>query len=80
MDQLFRDHAVRQRESPLLFSTIVDLMTLVVCGVRPSINAAYLARQEEVGVAVKSVYNKVNGVKPQVSQQLAANFRPSSPR
>jgi IS4 transposase len=70
LDQLFRDHAVRQRESPLLFSTIVDLMSLVVCGVRPSINAAYQARQHEIGVAVKSVYNKINGVEPQVSQQL----------
>ena len=29
LDPLFREHAVRQRESTLLFSTIVDLMTLV---------------------------------------------------
>jgi IS4 transposase len=70
LDQLFRDHAVRQRESPLLFSTIVDLMTRVVCGVRPSLHAAYQAQPEEIGVAVKSVYNKVNGVETQVSQQL----------
>ena len=41
LDGLFAEHAERQVPSELLFSTVVKLMTLVACRVRPSINAAY---------------------------------------
>jgi hypothetical protein len=32
LNQLFHDHARQQREGELLFSTVVDLMGLVVAG------------------------------------------------
>ncbi len=70
LDDLFAEHAERQVSGELLFSTIVEMMSLVVCKVRPSIHAAYQERAEEIGVAVKSVYNKINGVETQVSQAL----------
>src|SRR2546421_9927664 len=36
VDQLFEDAAERQYTNKLLFSTIVDLMSVVVCRIRPS--------------------------------------------
>jgi hypothetical protein len=40
IDQLFEDYAERQYTRELLFSSIVELMSLVVCRLPPSINAA----------------------------------------
>lgn len=71
VDELFQQHSERQKARRLLFSTLIDLLTLVVCRVRPSLHAAYQLRCEQVGVAVKSVYNKLNKVEPQVAQALA---------
>jgi hypothetical protein len=72
IDALFADTAAQQREGELLFSTVVDLLSLTVCGVRKSVNAAYTAARERVGVSVKSVYNKLNGVETKVSRELVA--------
>jgi len=72
IDALFADTAAQQREGELLFSTVVDLLSLTVCGVRKSVNAAYTAARERVGVSVKSVYNKLNGVETKVSRDLVA--------
>ena len=41
VDGLFEDVAERQYTRKILFSSIVDLMSLVVCRIRPAINAAY---------------------------------------
>ncbi len=41
LDALFAKTAVRQRPSELLFSLVADLMGTVVCGVRPSMHAAF---------------------------------------
>ena len=70
LDELFQQHARRQKSRRLLFSTVIDLFTLVVCRVRPSMHAAYQLRCEQLGVSVKSVYNKLNKVEPQVARQL----------
>ena len=40
VDSLFAQHAQLQYTRQLLFSDVVHLMSLVVCGIRPSINAA----------------------------------------
>ena len=70
LDELFVEYAERQYQGDLLFSTIVEMMSLVVCKIRPSMHAAYQERAEEIQVSVKSVYNKINGVETQVSQAL----------
>ena len=70
MDELFRRHAHRQREDELLFSSVVDLLGLTVCGSRKSVNAAYGAARERFQVSVTSVYNKLKGTEPAVSQAL----------
>ena len=41
VDNLFARTAVRQRPSELLFSSVADLMGLVVCRIRASVHAAY---------------------------------------
>src|SRR5947209_802109 len=43
-DELFEDVAVKQFTNKILSSTIVDLMSAVVCRIRPSIHAAFQAR------------------------------------
>ena len=70
IDEIFTEHAVRQRSGELLFSTVVELMNLVVCRASPSIHAAYKQRSEPIQIAIKSIYNKLNGVETQVSRAL----------
>ena len=72
MDAIFAQAATRQKAGELLFSTCVDLMTLVVARVRKSVHAAYRAQAERVGVSVQSVYNKLAGVEPAVSERMIA--------
>jgi hypothetical protein len=51
MDRLFTKHAQVQYQQDLLFSSQVDLMSLVVCGVQKSVHAAYKARAENLSVS-----------------------------
>jgi len=70
LNELFESSAKTQYTRELLFSTVVDLMSLVVCGIRPSVHAADQASAEEIGVSVTSVYNKINGIEPNISAEL----------
>lgn len=73
LDALFRDTAERQEEKRLLFSSIVDLMGLVVARVQPSLHAAYQAVADTLPVSLTSVYNKINGTETAVSAALVAH-------
>src|SRR5438477_12175666 len=64
LDELFGRTALRQYEHELLFSTCVDLMAGVVCRTHRSVNAAYQASSEAVGVSVQSLYEKLAGIEP----------------
>jgi len=68
LDAMFARTAVRQRPSELLFSTVADLMSLVVCRIRPSMHSAFQA--SDLGVTIKALYDKVKRVEPAVSQAL----------
>jgi hypothetical protein len=70
LDELFERNAKIQYTRELLFSTVVNLMSLVVCGVRPSVHAAYQAVSEEISVSVTSVYNKINGIEPSICGEI----------
>lgn len=70
VDALFEQQAHRQYHRELLFSTVVNLMSLVVCGILPSVNAAYQAKAKGIGVTIQSVYNKLNGMEPQIVEAL----------
>lgn len=66
----FENQAQGQYTRELLFSTVFGLMSQVVCGVRPSINAAYQAMAEEVPTSITSVYNKLQGMETETSAGL----------
>lgn len=70
LDAIFERAPSRQRSSELLFSTVADLMGAVVTNVQPSINAAYRAKADEIGVTVKAVYDKLKGIEPGVCREL----------
>lgn len=70
LDQLFERTRVKQKCGELLFSTIVDLMALVAIKAKPTVHAAYKHREEEMTVAINSIYNKLQGIEPQVSRGL----------
>jgi hypothetical protein len=70
LDDLFARTAVRQRPSELLFSLVADLMGTVVCGIRPSMHAAFQARSDEIDVTIKAVYDKLKGIETHVTREL----------
>jgi IS4 transposase len=70
LDQLFAETSKRQYLHELTFSTCVELLGLVVTQIRPSVNAAYRTRRERVGVSVQSLYHKLSGIEPAVSERL----------
>jgi hypothetical protein len=70
LDGIFAKHAERQVSSELLFSSVVNLMTLVACRIRPSISAAYQKNAQEIGVSLQAVYGKLRKIEPQVTRAL----------
>jgi hypothetical protein len=70
LDQLFMETAQRQYTHKLLFSTLVDLTSLVVCRIYPSHNAAYQADPAQVGVSLKALYDKLDHTEPGISAAL----------
>lgn len=57
-----QNHIKNQYTRELLFSSIVDLMSLVVCGIYPSVNAETLAKASSLNVSRTAVYGKLNGI------------------
>ena len=70
LDALFEESAQKQYTRELLFSSVVGLMSLVVCGIHPSVSAAYKALEKMVGVSRTALYNKLNGLEPGISRAL----------
>lgn len=70
LDELFEQTAQKQYTRDLLFSDVVVLMSLVTCGIRPSVYAAYKASSSTLGISSPALYSKLNGIEPQVSQAL----------
>jgi IS4 transposase len=70
LDRLFDNTAERQYTRTLLFSSIVDLMSTVVCRIRPSINAAYKKHAPALGVTRKAVYDKLDRLEPAIAAAL----------
>src|SRR5438067_9669394 len=70
LDTLFARTAERGYTRELLFSTTVDLMSLVVCGKAPHVQAAYKHLHEQVPVTLKCVYEKLQNLETGVSAEL----------
>jgi Transposase DDE domain len=70
LDDLFDATAQKGYTKELLFSTLVKMMTEVVCSTSQSIGSVYKAMAEEIGVSKTAVYDKLNRLEPCVSQAL----------
>jgi len=70
VDALFHSVAQTQYERELMFSTLVDVMSLVVCRVHPSVHAVYQRQQDSIPVSIKALYDKLNHVESQTSRAL----------
>lgn len=70
LEELFEGKAERQYTRELTFSAVVDLMGQVVTSAFPSVRAAYLDKSFGITVSLTSVYNKLQGIEPEVSAQL----------
>ena len=70
LDELFEQTAQTGYTKELLFSSLVKMMTQVVCSVRQSIGSVYKAMSEEIGVSKTAVYDKLNRLEPNVSKAL----------
>jgi IS4 transposase len=69
LDKLFERKRGKQYERELLFSTTVDLVSLVAVGLRPSLHAA--AREcPELGVSVQALYDKLKHTEPNLVRAL----------
>lgn len=70
LDSLFERNAQVQYTRNLLFSQVVNLMSLVVCGIQPSVNAVYRRQAKELNISRTALYDKLNGIEPEVSAAL----------
>src|SRR3954454_4802718 len=70
LDQLFEDVAERQYTRQLLFSSIVELMSVVVCGVRPSINAADAKNAVPINASLTALYRKIERIETPVGAAM----------
>ena len=70
LNEIFNRTAANQYTRQLLFSTVFELMNLVVFKTFPSINAAYTEENENISVSITSVYNKLNGISTNTSAEL----------
>jgi IS4 transposase len=69
VNEVFERHSDTQYTRELLFSTVVDLMSLVALGLRPSLHAA-AQKANDLPVSITALYDKVNRVEPAVVQAL----------
>jgi IS4 transposase len=70
LDVLFRQVAEAQYERELLFSTLVDLVSQVVCRASKSVHAAYVRQRERITVSVRSLYDKLSHIEVGTSRAL----------
>jgi len=70
LNEWFDRTADDQYTKELLFSSLFDIMSLVVLGSHRSVHSAYQATEEDIGVSITSVYNKLNGIETNTSAQL----------
>ena len=82
LDEWYARTAEKQYTRELLFSTVYELLSQVVFGIKPSVHAAYQGRAEAMGTSIVSVYNKLNGMELHTSAELvryrAATLSPIS--
>jgi IS4 transposase len=71
LDDLFDEFRERQYTRELLFSSTVELMSMVALGLQPSVHAAAQAKSD-LRVSLAALYSKINGIEPGLSRALVA--------
>lgn len=72
VNEVFEEHSNTQYTRELLFSTVVELMSLVALGMRPSLHAAAQKMKAKLPVSITALYDKVNRVEPAVVRALVS--------
>jgi IS4 transposase len=70
LDELFERLAEKQYTRELLFSTVVQTMTLVACRIYKSPRAVYTEHEDHFTVTLKCVYEKLQGVELPVMREM----------
>jgi hypothetical protein len=70
LDELFQRSAQRQYQRELLFSTMVDLMSLVVARIERSPHSAYQRLRGQIPVSITAMYDKLRGLEPLTCRAL----------
>jgi len=70
LNQVFELNAQGQYTRELLFSSVFDLMSVVVTGSYGSVCSAYKDLGQSIPVSLTSVYNKLRGIEPSVCSEL----------
>lgn len=70
IDALFRRKAAAQYQRELLFSTLVELVSQVVCRVSKSVHAAFVRQREQIPVTIRALYDKLSLVETSTSRAL----------
>jgi hypothetical protein len=73
LDALFDRYAERQYTRELLFSSVVELMGVVVSKIQPSVHAAYKAVRSTLPVTITALYDKLNLLEPAVTSALISH-------
>lgn len=69
VDVVFERHRQSQYRRELLFSTFVEIMSVVAVGLRPSVHAA-AKRYLNLPVSVTALYDKINRTEPEIVRAL----------
>lgn len=59
IDEIFESHRQQQYLRELLFSTVMELVSLASLGLRPSSHAA--AQDEDLRMTLRALYDMING-------------------
>jgi hypothetical protein len=69
IETVFEGHRQSQYTRELLFSSVVEIMSVVAMGLRPSLHAAAKA-YAELPVSLTALYDKINHTDPSVIRAL----------
>ena len=70
VDAVFHQSAKVQYQRELLFSTVVDLMSQVVCRSSKSVHAAYVRKRKQIAVSIRALYDKLGHIEVSTSRAL----------
>lgn len=74
LDTLFEKTAERQYTRKILFSTMVQVMLLIVTGKHQSVHQAFKRTTLAIGASIKALYDKLARVEPGVSEALVKHI------